>query len=453
MSLGVQPSTRARAVARARVAPGVRPLSRLRSLPVAGSSTPARLLRLGAVLVLGCLLTAVVSLGSGLSRQAATSEGDGRVAALSVDAAELYRSLADADAMATSGYVAGGVEPAAVRARYDDDLASAARRLVHAAGELAAADPGRPLVATVAGQLPVYSGLIETARFYNRQGLPLGQSYLGSGSRLMREVVLPAVEQLRRQQSVALTDDYGRGGAVPLAVLLVCGATLAGLLDAGLRERRRTNRTVNPGLATAAGLLVLAVLWWVAATAVTDARLGGAVRHGEATTALDDARAAVLQARSNESLVLVARAGDSASDAGFTGQLARVLGTDGTGGLLATATAGAGPDGAGPVEEVRTSAQRWQQAHRRVRELDDAGRYTDAVASAIGTDPAGSRATFERLDAALAGALDAQRSALDADAGAASGALRGLAVGPMVLALLAGVAAAAGIAIRVREYR
>jgi hypothetical protein len=305
----------------------------------------------------------------------------------------------------------------------------------------------------VAGQLPVYSGLIETARFYNRQGLPLGQSYLGSGSRLMRETVLPAVEQLRRQQSVTLADDYGRGGAIPFAVLLVCGATLAALLDAGMRERRRTKRTVNPGLGAAAGLLVVAMLWWVTATVVTDARLDAAIRHGGATTALDDARAAVLQARSNESLVLVARSGGSASDAGFTGQLTRVLGTDGASGLLGTAAADAGPDGAGAIDEVRAAAHRWQQAHQRVRELDDAGRYTDAVAAAIGTDPAGSRATFERLDAALAGALATQRAALDRDAGSASGALTGLAIGPMVLALLAGAAAAAGIVLRVREYR
>ncbi|HWN34170.1 MAG TPA: hypothetical protein VNP03_15580, partial [Pseudonocardia sp.] len=180
-----------------------------------------RLSRLGAILVAGCLLTALVSLASGLSRQSATDEGAGRVAALTVDAAQLYSSLADADAMATSGYVAGGVEPPAVRARYGDDIARASERLVHAAGQLAGDDPARPLVTTVAQRLPVYTGLIETARFYNRQGLPLGQSYLGNASALMRETILPAVEQLRRQQSVLLADDYGRGGALPLAVLLL----------------------------------------------------------------------------------------------------------------------------------------------------------------------------------------------------------------------------------------
>jgi hypothetical protein len=422
-------------------------------LPVAGPSTPARLLRLGAVLVLGCLVTAVLSLLSGLSRQAATEQGHRRAAELTEDAAELYRTLADADAMATSGYVAGGVEPTAVRARYDADLSRAADRLVHAAGELPENDPGRPLVATVAQQLPRYSGLIETARFYNRQGLPLGQSYLSSGSALIRESMLPAVEQLRRQQTVALTEDYRQGGAIPFAVLLVLAAALAGLLETDRRERGRTNRVLNPGLVTATALMLLALLWWVAATVLTDVRLVQATRHGAAITALDDARAAVLQARSNESLVLVARSGGRTSDADYSARLNSVLGPDGSGGLLATASAAAGPDGAPAVDEVRRAARDWRDAHRTLRTLDDGGHYPDAVASAIGTDPAGSRAAFERLDTALGRALDEQRAALDRAGGGARTALTGLVTGPAVLALLAAAAAAGGIAIRVREYR
>ena len=432
---------------------GARPLARWRSIPVAGPSTPARLLRLGAVLVLACLLTAVLSLFAGLSRQAATEQGNGRAAELTEDAAELYRTLADADAMATSGYVAGGVEPTAVRARYDADLARAADRLVHAAGALAEDDPGRPLVATTAQQLPRYSGLIESARFYNRQGLPLGQSYLASGSALIRESLLPAVEQLRRQQTTVLAEDYRQGGAIPFAVLLVGAAALAGLLDAGRRECRRTNRVLNPGLLAATVLILLTLLWWVAATVLTDVRLAQATRHGTAITALDDARAAVLQARSNESLVLVARSGGRASDAGYAARLDSVLGADGAGGLLATASAAAGPGGARAVDEVRAAARDWRDAHRTLRTLDDSGRYHDAVVSAIGTDPTGSRAAFERLDTALGRALDEQRAALDRAAGGARSALTGLATGPTVLALLAAAAVAAGVGIRVREYR
>jgi hypothetical protein len=439
---------------------GVAPvLSRLRSLPVGGQATPARLLRLGAVLVLGCLVTALVSLVSGLNRQVATDEGNGRVSALVVDSAELYRSLADADAMATSGYVAGSAQPAAPRARYDTDLDLAVRRLVHVGGELAPGDPARPLVTQVVTELPEYLELIETARTYNRLDLPLGQSYLGAGSRLMRETVLPTVEQLRRQQTGVLASDYGEAGAFPFAVLLLGAATLAGLLDAAVAERRRTNRVVNPGLVGGVALLLVALLWWVGAMLFADFRFSSASRHATSVTALDDARTAVLQARSNESLVLVARNDPGASDTGFTGQLDQVLGTDvrladrSSAGLLAAASDSAGSEGSAAVEAVRTEALRWRAAHQRVRELDEGGQYLAAVAAALGTDPASSGATFDRLDVALRHALDQQRAAFGADATSARAALTWLAGGPAVLALLAGAASAAGVAIRVREYR
>ena len=159
-----------------------------------------------------------------------------RRTALTTDSAELYRSLADADAMATSGYVAGGREPTAVRARYDDDIARATDRLVDAAGRL----PGSGPVATVAAQLPAYTGLVETARTLNRLGLPLGQAYLGSASELMRGTILPAAEELRRQQAAELTEAYERGVAIPFAVGALLVATLVAIVDVSVHERRRT---------------------------------------------------------------------------------------------------------------------------------------------------------------------------------------------------------------------
>src|SRR5688500_16561681 len=76
-----------------------------RRLPLTGSSTPDRLRRVGALLVLGCVVTAVVAAVSGYDRSQAVIESDTRIAALASDAAGLFQSLADADATATSGYV------------------------------------------------------------------------------------------------------------------------------------------------------------------------------------------------------------------------------------------------------------------------------------------------------------------------------------------------------------
>ncbi len=415
-----------------------------RRVPWSGPSTPDRLRRVGAVIVVGCLVTAVVSLVSGVARTDAVSECGGRVAAITADAAELYRTLADADASATTGYVSGGIEPAAVRARYDDDIDRASAGLVSAAGRIPGGDAAAASVATVAARFPVYTGLIETARTYNRQGLPLGQSYLTSASALMRTTILPAAAELRRIETAALAQDYVRGGAFPFGVVLLGVAVLAGLVDLGLRESRRTHRVLSPGLAVAAVLVAASLVWWVAVTAVAGSALSDAEARSNATTALDDARTAVLQARSNESLVLVARGG-GAADAQFVAQLDRILGA---GGLLDSAAAG-GAD----VSAVRSAAQAWQGAHREVRRRDDGGDYAGAVASVVENDPDGSNATFLKLDAALGTAVDAQRAAFTAAIGRAGGAQTLLAAGPAALLVLAAAAVVAGVGRRVGEYR
>ena len=408
-----------------------------------GTATPDRLRRAGAVLVVGCLLAGVVSLVSGAARTDAVRDGGGRIAALTADAAELYRSLADADAMATSGYVSGGIEPAAVRARYDGDIARAADRMVQAAAKLPEGDPAAKPVATISTQLPVYSGLVETARTLNRQGLPLGQSYLDSASRLMRSTMLPAAEELRRLQTESLTSAYDRGDAIPYVVLIVGIAVLLAFLDIGLQERRRTNRVLNVGLLAAGAALVIALLWWIGAGLIAGGHISRAKEHSDIATTLDDARAAVLQARSNESLVLVARGGGTA-DSGFTDQMNRVLGPDGQGGLLASVPGS---------DNIRQAASTWYEAHRELRKLDDNGQYTDAVASATGKNPEGSGVAFERLDAVLGQRIDAERTAFTDAAGSASGAVTGLTTGPALLALIAAGAAVAGIGRRVGEYR
>ena len=72
-------------------------------------------------------------------------------------------------------------------------------------------------------------------------------------------------------------------------------------------------------------------------------------RASDAATALDEARTLVLQARSNESLVLVARSGGSASDEGFTRQLDAL---QAAGGPLARAA-----DNRAAVEPIRAAVE------------------------------------------------------------------------------------------------
>ena len=414
------------------------------------ATTPGRLLRVEAVLVVAALVLGVLGVLGGMARVSAVHDARTRIAALTTGAADLYQSLADADAMATTGYVSGGLEPATVRARYDDDIQRAGRLLTNAAGLLPPGDPAIAAVSTVGEQLPVYTGLVENARALNRLGLPLGQSYLASASKLMQSTILPAVEEVRTAESVALAVAYRQGAAIPFAVLAIGLAVLIAIADLALRERRRTNRVLNVGV-TVAGLAVLAsVAWWAVAAITTDVRVGGARAHTGAGAALDDARIAVLQARSNESLVLVARnSGGGSSDDAFSGQLDDVVNNFG---LLADAER-ADPELADRVAALRGAATAWSAAHRDVRRLDDGGQYPQAVASVVGHGPGSSGAAFDALDAALAATIGEERAAFAVDVEAAEGALVALPWISAVLALVAAGAVIVGIGRRVGEYR
>src|SRR5262249_53664527 len=107
---------------------------------------------------------------------------------LTVSAQQLYRSLSDADATAAAALLSGGVEPADLRARYEQDIAAASDALT-AAGAARGAD--HEAVAQIAQALPVYTGLVETARTNNRLNLPVGAAYLREASGLMRDRLLP----------------------------------------------------------------------------------------------------------------------------------------------------------------------------------------------------------------------------------------------------------------------
>jgi hypothetical protein len=410
-----------------------------------GPRTPARLRRIGVVLTLACLVTAVLSLVGGTARAGAVSDVGDRDTALTQDAGEIYRALADADAMATSGYVSAGQEPAAVRTRYDADVTGAGQRLALASRQVSPDDPAAMPLNTLITGLPAYTGLVETARTYNRQGLPLGQSYLAQASTRMRTQLLPAAEALRQAEVAALNTDYRDASSLPVAVVLFGLAVLAGAVDFSRKEYRRTRRRLSPGVVLASLLVVAGVLWWVLATVSTESALAEANKASDATTALDEARTLVLQARSNESLVLVARSGGSASDQGFTDQLTRLTAD---GGPLASAE-GNGAD----VGEIRSAARTWTAAHQRLRAADDAGRYAEAVQSATGSGGGSSGAAFAALDKTVGAAGAAARSRLaDAthDAGSATSLLG---FGPAVLFVLAAAGFAIGVARRVEEYR
>src|SRR5256886_7485788 len=147
-----------------RVGPGSRIAARARS-------TPGRLTALMVLLALLGLLAGIASVVGIMQRSALVDGVRNGSGPLTVQAQQLYRSLSDADATAASAFLSNGVEPKGLRDRYESDIAAASTAL---AAVTAAADTSRGDLDLLTTQLPVYTGLVETARTYNRLGRPLG---------------------------------------------------------------------------------------------------------------------------------------------------------------------------------------------------------------------------------------------------------------------------------------
>jgi hypothetical protein len=188
-----------------------------------GATTPRRL---GLLLALLVLLSVVWGLLAALTaNQHAAAAGDVVAVSepLSLDAEQVYTSLSDADATAANAFLTGGLEPAAARQRYQADITQAAIR-IEAASALVGSSAARTQLpghlahqasttgtavgddlATLSGQLPVYTDEVATARANNRLGYPLGAAYLREASGLLRGTLLPAASDIYTRESAQLT--------------------------------------------------------------------------------------------------------------------------------------------------------------------------------------------------------------------------------------------------------
>ncbi|MGW3726459.1 hypothetical protein ACWDPP_15135, partial [Streptomyces sp. NPDC000851] len=134
----------------------------------AATTEPGRLRIIGAVLALLVVSFGAVTAWQATDRASAADDVLHKSQPLSSAAADIYRSLADANTAASSGFLAGGQETKTSRDRYERGIRTAAAKLVTAANN---SDPGSPSAATIAELnrlLPQYKGLIERARANNR---------------------------------------------------------------------------------------------------------------------------------------------------------------------------------------------------------------------------------------------------------------------------------------------
>ncbi|MEV8588501.1 hypothetical protein AB0424_16355 [Streptomyces sp. NPDC051180] len=424
-------------------------------LRVAATTEPGRLQILGAVLALLVVAFGGVSALEVSDRASAADDVVSRSQPLSADAAAIYRSLADADSTAAGGFLAGTLEPAASRARYDRDITTASRLLVKAAANTDGSSESAHEIAALNEQLPRYTGLIERARAANRQGLPLGGAYLRYANQQMSTALLPAAERLYAAESERLHRDDDAARTWPFLSLALGLLALAALAWAQRRNYARTNRVFNHGLLAATAATVVVLLWLAAAHTLARSGLDTARAHGqESLQVLNTARISSLTARANENLTLVARGAvlteDGKNDkyeADYAASMTALTKA------LATARELADDDaGRGPVDESATRTGEWQERHKDARAKDEAGDYEGALGRIVGSDRSTGQ-SFDQVDAALERALAHEQSEFTRSAGDARDALTALPLGAAALGILGAAGAVLGINRRLSEYR
>ncbi|MEG3628691.1 hypothetical protein [Streptomyces poriticola] len=426
-------------------------------LRAAATTEPGRLRAIGAVLALLVIAFGAVTAWQTSDRGAAADDVLTRSQPLTSDAADIYRSLADANTAASSGFLAGGQETRATRERYEKDIRTAAAGLVNAAAN---SDPGSPSAATIAELnrlLPEYKGLVERARTYNRQGFPVGGAYLRYANEKMQQEMLPAAQKLYITEKRRLSADYADATPYPWAAIALGVAALAALAWAQHRTYRRTNRVLNHGLVAATAATTVVLLWLAIGHSVARAQLHDSRDHGvRSLNALHDARIASLKARGNENLTLVSRGAQTtkvdgetydAYDYDFRQDMKTLQARLGEAGELADDEAGERP-----VSTAVGGMTEWNKRHTAAREQDENGNYQQALERVIGGKGTTGEC-FDNVDAALADAIAHEEREFEQAAGGGRDAMTGLPAGAATLAVLGAAGAVLGIGRRLSEYR
>jgi hypothetical protein len=349
-------------------------------------------------------------------------------------AQNLYAALSAADAAAASAFLSG-TEAGPVRARYQQALADAAAALADTtAGSADLAT--RTDVAEISAQLSAYTGLVEAARANSRQGYPVGSAYLREASSLMQNSLLPGAERIYTTNLAAVDEDQRAIGSVPTVSLVLLGLVLVAIVVGSVVVRRRTNRQFNLGLVVAAVVVLLVIGWIVGATRLAAGAVEDSRSEGTAVfERLAKARILAQQARTDETLQLIARGDITAGEKSFTGHmddLATHLGAESS----------AATDG----------VTKWRASHRKQVEAYQGGDYPAALEQSIGTDPAASAAQFTVVETSLRKEIEDTRATLRDHVSTAGTWLAWSPTGALVLMVVAAAAAVVGLWPRLKEF-
>jgi hypothetical protein len=348
-------------------------------------------------------------------------------------AQNLYAALSAADAAAASAFLSG-IETPSMRARYQQAIADSAAALTDVTA--GATDPAtRKAVADITTQLAAYTGMIESARANNRQGFVVGSAYLREASSLMQNTMLPGAERIYADDLHTLGSDQRAVGSPPVVGFVLLGLAFVAIGIASMIVFGRTNRQFNVGLVVAAVVVAVVGGWMLVATESAASAIEESRHRATEFEQLAHARILARQARTDETVQLIARGDITASEKSFNDRIHEL---NGLLGARSSAAADAG--------------KRWTASHRKQVQAYLNSDYNAAVAQAIGPDPDASAAQFAILESSLRDEIEQTRDALRDQASAAGAWLAWSPAGALVLMTVAGVCAVVGLWPRLKEF-
>ncbi|BCZ21130.1 protein kinase G-activating protein GlnX [Mycobacterium senriense] len=410
------------------------------------STTPGRILTIGIVLAALGGISAFATSTTINHRQQVLTTVLNHTEPLSFAAGRLYTTLSVADAAAATAFIAEA-EPQPVRQRYEQAITDASVAVTRASSGLTD-EPLVQLLGRINAELAVYTGLIEIARTNNREGNPVGSSYLSEASGLMQSTILPDAAKLYQATSERVDAETTASTQIPAPVIMVVGATVIFGAFSHRWLARRTRRRINPGLVVGALAILVMVVWvGTALTISTTASRSAKDTAAESLKTVTNVAITAQQARADETLSLIRRGDEEKRKQSFYQRLDsmhRQLDQ-----YMARSDAVDKPD----LEGADQLLLRWRQANDRITSYISVGNYRAATQVALGSSEEDSTPAFDKLDDELVKAMDQGRIHLRNDVINARSGLSGAQVGGVVLSLGAAIAVALGLWPRLKEYR
>ena len=410
------------------------------------STTPGRILTIGIVLAALGVSSAFATSTTINHRQQVLTTVVNHTEPLAFAAGRLYTTLSVADAAAATAFIAQA-EPRPVRQRYEQAITDAAVAVTRASSGLTD-EPLVQLLGRINAELAVYTGLIEIARTNNREGNPVGSSYLSEASGLMQSSILPDAAQLYQATSERVDTETTASTHFPAPVILVVAGTLVFGAFSHRWLARRTRRRINPGLVVGAlGILVMVVWVGTALTISTTASRSAKNTAAESLKTVTNVAITAQQARADETLSLIRRGDEESRKQSFYQRI------DSMHQQLDQYMSRSDAVDKADLQGADQLLLRWRQANDRINSYISVGNYRAATQIALGSGEDDSTPAFDKLEDGLGKAMEQSRTQLRNDILNARNGLSGAQVGGVVLSLGAAIAVALGLWPRLKEYR